>query len=494
MRVSAALRSELAARRAEEQTLWAKVPKDVSAPTAESKSVAARWSDELGPVGADNIPPKVREWLLGNAMGDEASVRDLHRLSSDLRQSARNARKGENTNLTLAKIADEVADAIMVDIEGAANPSVAPALVDAVSYSRALHKTFDVGDVGRLLQRRAAGDATIPPEAALPKTVGRGGPEGMVARRDIIAAAPSAEDDISDFLRGRFIDAVQTPEGKFSPRTAATWMRNNREILAQNPKLEAELRKALANRESAAAFEVATQARMKLTEQGAISKFAGSQNEKAVLTILSADVPAKSARSLANAARRDDTGKALAGLKGAFTDYLMGTAIESGGALNAGKLKLLLSNKRTLAALQQVFSAEELGRMQRIAKELAKLETAEASASLGAVIETPANKMIEMATRIFAAKTASRINRATSGKSDPGVSLQIASMASGRAKEFMKRLTNVQARKMLMDAIEDPELFKALLMEPGRVNIPLKYRNKLAPYFVGAASNTGDEK
>ena len=52
----------------------------------------------------------------------------------------------------------------------------------------------------------------------------------------------------------------------------------------------------------------------------------------------------------------------------------------------------------------------------------------------------------------------------------------------------MSKLTNDTARKLMMDAIEDAELFRSLLTD---ISIPSNYnkaQKSLAPYLAGASS------
>jgi hypothetical protein len=41
---------------------------------------------------------------------------------------------------------------------------------------------------------------------------------------------------------------------------------------------------------------------------------------------------------------------------------------------------------------------------------------------------------------------------------------------------------------MLIDAVTDPELFRLLLVDPGRVKLAPRQINKLAPYFTGTGA------
>jgi hypothetical protein len=55
-------------------------------------------------------------------------------------------------------------------------------------------------------------------------------------------------------------------------------------------------------------------------------------------------------------------------------------------------------------------------------------------------------------------------------------------------QQFLAKITNDKAQKMLQDAVTDPELFRALLLN---VNIPKNYgkiEKTLAPYVIGAVA------
>ncbi|MBM2295101.1 hypothetical protein JQX09_24605 [Sulfitobacter pseudonitzschiae] len=46
---------------------------------------------------------------------------------------------------------------------------------------------------------------------------------------------------------------------------------------------------------------------------------------------------------------------------------------------------------------------------------------------------------------------------------------------------------------MLIDAVSDPELFRLLLIDPGKVTLKPQQINRLAPYFAGAGAAMGTE-
>ena len=468
-----------------ERELWGAVPEAAQVSTQSSRDTLADLVANTSRAQQDDIPAIARR-LLGRAdgaqvgpsqIGDVDTVAELHGLYSELRRISRTAVTGTNQNKNLARISNELADSILQDL-GAVDASTAAgkAINEARTFSRALNETFSEGPVGKILQRASGGGDTISPEIALRQTVGRGGPGGKEAADRIQAAAPGAKEDIGEFLRGKFVDAVNAPDGKFTPTTAERFMRNNRELLAANPELNRELRRALSSRNAAARFSVRNQARQKLINaESAPARFNLGPDEKAVLSIIGSDDPAKAARSVVNAARKDTTGNALAGVKAAFTDRLIG-----GGEITGQQLNAMLSDKSMLAAMDQVFSAGEIGRMKNIATSLSKMKPSSVT-DVGGVIDASTNRILETIVRVAAAKRGGSM-----GGGSMGGSMQTANIAVERAKALMRNLTNVKARAILTQAVEDPELFKELLMSPKRVDISPTSRSKLAPYLFGS--------
>lgn len=468
-----------------ERELWGAVPEAAQVSTQVSRDTLADFVATTSRAQQDDIPAIARR-LLGRTegvavspdqIGDIDTVSELHGLYSELRRISRSAVTGTNQNKNLARISNDLADSILQDL-GAVDASTAAgkAINEARTFSRALNETFSEGPVGKILQRSSGGGDTISPEVALRQTVGRGGPGGKEAADRIQAAAPGAKEDIGEFLRGRFVDAVNAPDGKFTPATAERFMRNNRELLAANPELNKELRRALSSRNAAARFSVRNQARQKLINaESAPARFNLGPDEKAILSIISADDPAKAARSVVNAARKDPTGNALAGVKAAFTDHLIG-----GGEVTGQQLKAMLSDKRMSAAMGQVFSAGEITRMNNIATSLSKVKPSSVT-DVGGVIDASTNRILETVVRIAAAKRGGSL-----GGGSMGGSMQTANIAVERARSILRNLTNVKARAILTRAVEDPELFKELLMSPKRVDISPTSRSKLAPFIFGA--------
>ena len=480
------IRSELDVQLQQERALWGMVPKESTVPTSQTQAVVDSHVTQTPWAQRRDIPEDLKAAFGENGQfGEESTVAELYGLYSEMRRVSRSAMAGTDQNKNRARIANEVADAILKDLGTV--PASKP-IDDARAFSAALHDTFDKGATGRILKRTLDGSEVIAPDAALKRTIGRGGADAKVDAANIEKAAPGSGAEIEDYLRGRFADSVVNPSGEFTPKVAKTWFRNNRELLASYPDLRKELYGALSSREGADVFAAKTAARVKMVEsQSAPERFNIGPDDKAILSIIGADDPAKTARSIVLTARKDPTGAAMAGVRASFTDYLIGNASKAGD-LSGPQLTSMLNDPKMAKSLNIVFDKSEMRRLNYIASEIGKLDPKRVS-DVGQLIDSPANRLIEVAVRFWAAKTGGQIG-AGGGL---GGSIQSANIATTTAQKALKNLTNERARELLKDAIEDPELFRALLSEPKGVQLPPEVKRKIAPYLLGAASNAGDE-
>lgn len=491
-RMVARVKDSLADDLIEEKRLHDKVPRGILTSSQKARDTVTEFAATLSPAELEDIPARAIKFL-GLQVSSEGvvsikgpgakNVGDMLGLYSKLRAGARNDLAGNITERNRARVGNAIADAILVDL-GTVNPDtpVGVAINNARAFSRALHETFDQGAVGRILRRSVQADETIPAGVALKKTVGVEGAGAKIAAQEIRRAAADTELDIADFLRRKFTRAVNLTGDNFTPKTAKTFLVNNEELLRDFPELSAEFNKALGSRNAAAMFETRAAARTKLVEDtSAIARFKLGQEEKAVLSIIGADDPAKTAKSIMATARKDGSGLAIRGVKNAFKEYLIAGGTK-GGDLSGRQLSALMSDKNTRAALNQVFSAEEMRSLKRVATELAKVDPTNVK-DVGAVMEGPANQIIEIVARISGAMVGGEM-----GGGSLGGSLQAAQIVSARARALMRRMTNTRARQLLMDSVESSVLMKVLLTAPEAIVRSPAVRARLAPYLIGTAA------
>src|SRR5690606_1787240 len=136
----------------------------------------------------DDIPEAARRFLGGGneSFGSEESVKEVHGLYSALREEARNSRAGDTRNLNRARLADDMADALLEDmqsIEAASQP-----LREAIDFSRHLNERFSRGSVGRVLGNERTGGDRVADIQTLDATVGRPGRSGAVGYDELARA------------------------------------------------------------------------------------------------------------------------------------------------------------------------------------------------------------------------------------------------------------------------------------------------------------------
>ena len=475
----------------EERDLWSSVDRSVTVGTGAAKDVAEGLVAKTPYAQRGDIPKAVSELLDNKEIyGDEASVLEMYGLYSELRRVARSAMAGNDQNKNRARIANEVAEAVLDDIGAIGGTTgVGRQINEARAFSAALHEKFDRGAPGRLLQRTLDGDTAVDPELALRRTVARGGAEGMVTDRQINEATKGgAKPFVEDFLRGEFSgSAVNKGTGEVTMAGARRFMANNRELLGRYPELRAEIDAAVKQGDNAEGLAQRVSRRIASLEdakRSAMAKFVGTAGDKAVNAVLDAKDPIQAARKIANAARKDESGKALAGVKGAFADHLINASLKTKAArqgLDATALNKALNDPKTKRAMSQIFTEAEMGRLRFIGKELAKLQTKE-GADIGSDLSgATANRVIEFALRIAAAKHGAQLGGGSGG------SIQTAQMASTRVKKALGFLASDKASQLMADAVTDPDLFKSLLTQVGSAAAEKRVVPYFIPYLVGGS-------
>lgn len=478
----------------EEAVLWAAVPKTVTIDAAESQAVAKQFVEGVPWAQANDIPGVVRQYL---ETPGQQSVEELHGLYSELRRVARSAMAGNDQNKNKARIANAVADAVLKDLGASdATSDVGRAINRALEFSAQLHETFDRGTVGRLLKRTLDGDEQINPQETLARSVGQRGIKAKVADEEIAQATKGSKDvraATADYLTERFNRTAFSAEGAFNPGRASEFMRDNKALLARYPKLRNTLRDAIDTQQTARRIEARIaerKARLEAPNASTGGAFVNATPGKAVDAILKAKTPAREARNIVRQARKDKTGAALDGVKAAFADRLIADSLRQIGSARQVVGQTLadrMDSPEMAVALRQVFSSGEMARLRRIRDAALKLDAARKQApDIGSVSQAQPNRLIEFAVRIAAANHGAQLGKGAAG-------LQTAQMASGSARKMLNRLMNDKAEQLLLDAIEDPKLFRALLMEPKTIELRKPIRNRIAPYLVGAGAGVGSD-
>lgn len=250
------IESALSDAKAQENVLWAAVPKDTQVLTENSRRVFRAFDGQLTLDEAedfpnladlslpraqrDKMPAKARQFLAPDSnqrLQDVDTVQEVWGLRSDLLESARAARAaGENNT---ARIAENIADALLDDLgarTGDLKGEAGESLRAALDFSREVAERFRQGAVGRILGREKTGGDKVDPRLTLDATVGSGGVKGEVATSEILDAAPNSQEEIGRFLQDKFFRSSVRGD-RLIPDAARRFATENSELLDRYPDL-----------------------------------------------------------------------------------------------------------------------------------------------------------------------------------------------------------------------------------------------------------------
>lgn len=472
------------AARAQERELWDAVPEDMHVPTSIMRETYQNIVAKTARAQRDDIPAKARRFLdadTNERFGNTESIKEVHGLYSALREEARNARAAGEMNR--ARIADRIADGVMADLEDAQIPD--NAFRNALDYSRRINEIYRRGSIGRLLSYERDGGGSVPPEMALPSTVGRGGIAGAVSIDEINRAIPSRGRAVEDYILGRAVDS-SVRGGELSPSRAETFLRQNAEMLERTPDVRAQIVDALAATEAARRTSSRMDEIANALSNSAAARFSGAREGAELQAILRSSAPVETARQVTRQARG-----MVGGVKGALLDDLIRGATtpdfdDAGASLLSGRnMVSRLRDPQVRAVAAEILSPDELSRMDRIADELSRLETMRrTSGGGGDIMGDEPNSIIAYLARVAAARMGAQAGAGTSG-----ASLQTAQMASTRMKRLLDRLTNDKAEDLIIRAVTgDKDLFDALLAPMGTMT--KQQETRMIEALTGIAGQT----
>lgn len=474
---------------ADEGRLWAAVDRSIEVPPINTKQAVQSFVDDIPQAQRNDIPRVARD-VLDNAdvYGNTATVNDLHGLYSELRRIARSAKAGTDQNNNLARISNGVADAILKDFEGT---SAGRAIDEARTFSAELHDKFDKGAVGRLLKQSLAGDTAIEPELSLARTINRGGTAAATDAQNFARATDGATNDpVQDQVRRLFSNSAIDPTTGFDARKARRFIRDNAALLKQFPELRTDIDSAVNSQLNAdQTGEFLANRLASLQDQRSLGQ--AVIDGRTVEAVLSATNPRTAARQIANEARKDTSGLALEGVKGAFTRNLISKAfgVRAGEETFSGDSVLAsLNDPKQASALREIFDKGELGRLRLIASEASKLRVqgADVGASLS---DARPSRFLDSILRVVAVRN----NPFATGGIE---SFQINQIASNRVSDALQSLTADKASLLIADAVQDPTLLRSLLTDMRKITpgeFDKKVLPRLFPYLVGGVSATGGE-
>jgi len=454
--------------------IWKQVPKDIEVNPTLTRSTYDNLLAETSEAQLEDFPNILKKSFIlkRDAAKPEYSqnitINEMQGLRSKLLEIERNARAINNPkrNLNTARIAGKMADAILEDIDATALDSGEETLKAALNATRKYKEKFEKGIVGKVLGKDRTSTQVVEPEVTL--DVATAGKPGQAALNiDKLAITPEGKGATERYLGRTFADkTIDTRTGKIVPSRAEKQMSENEALLDRFPSLRGKIQTASELEKSAKVTETLLKdrkAKLQNPKISVASNFLKADLNKKIPTILNSSNPVAASRQLVKMASKDKSGNALKGLKAGFVDHILGKAqtgdySEAGKKLLSGKAlrNYLVENKQVL---NQVFTKEEISRMDKIANELSKID----------IFRTDKTKVEEFGAKDYVSNFLiflSRYAGAQAGAKMKTGTIQVPGYVAERFKGIMGKLNLERGSQLVADAIlsDDPKLFKTLML------------------------------
>lgn len=448
-KVSAAL----ADARETERALWKAIDRDVPAPLEGGRQALANATrDRTKAADPEDLPDYVTRLL---AEKDGITAGYVSDLRSRLLDDAAAARAGGQRNK--ARILSDVADGLRVDLE-----STGDAARSAAAFSAQLNDKFTRGSVGELLGHGRDRGLRVDPSETL-EFMDAGKDIGRANRlTELLDAAPDAAPDVQRYLSGAFVRQA-TDGGQINPRAAQRFIEKYGETLDQFPELKSGIEQAIKSSARAVSSQGRAARVTKALGNNRMSRASlyldGAVGEE-WRRVLNADDPVKESRALLSQVRRDKD--AVQGLKQGFVDELLrrsqtSDVDEAGEIITSGKrFRLMLAQNKAVAGA--ILSPSELARLDKISNTFARIEM------------RPGDPVTVMDDKVSHALDfiASYLGAHAGGKAgkEMGSSLVMAGRTAAYFRRIGNGLTTNKARALITGAVDDPDLYRALLVGP----------------------------
>lgn len=519
------LESALADAKIQEALLWKAVPMEAKTRlTNFSQKFEQLWST-VPLAQRKSIPQDAKDFFrfLSDKNVKALKFSELDGLYKQLGQVARNARAGDQPDRFMASMAEDLRDAILQDMS---NPIGSKKAKEAVQFARAysleLNKKFRRGSVGKILGLGRAGESKINPERTLEIGVGRPGASGKIAAKEVRDAVTSIDKPatnlqtmgaVQDFIKGRFVKSAFNDNGDFNARAAEAFMRSNDQILDFFPNLRDQFRAARSLEDAARSTKTWVEAFKKKYDSPSVSyasKYLNSPVDREIEAIMNSKVPYPNEiiRELLKRVNQSvknprDKAKIMEGFRRSASEWLIKKYTDHSKTDMLGELQVRgLAMKATLKhpeireAFKLLNTHDSFKRLENIVNQFARIESAiKGKEKLNAIIADAPAVLIEFPVRYLATQGANNTANAF-GNTGAGPGLQLAQMVSTLTKKLLYSLNLDKARQMIIDAQFDEELYKSLLLNPGRSTKPTIQRanKKLNSWLLGPGSRLLDEE
>jgi hypothetical protein len=466
---------------------------------------------QLGDVRAEDMPDIAKKFL--SESGKLKTVNDLYGLYSKLGELSVSSRAAKEFNT--ARIATQLREAIFEDlskIEG-----TGAAISRAKDVSRIVNQKFNKGVVGRILSYSREGGEAIDPTLTLQKTV-KAGQEGKLSVDQLAQAikrigaddmTPKTQEDLAvlhnlqDYLRTKFVQkSVKTGTEEIDPTKAQAFIDQNKQILdiPEFAPLKAQLESAKdatdALRSEVKDLKDLYAHRYGTKGEKAFSRFINSGSSNRMRSILAGGNPVGDMRDLLNLVNRSPINSfkqagvnkkdVVQGVKDSIYDYIVSIGTKSSD-FELSTVDNLVKNPEIREALELALSPKEMKNIELFTQQVKKFND----------YKSTAIKTQEIGKQNFLINALALASGVLVGKAVPGpASLAAVSAGKRTATDVLLKLQKGEVVDILSDAMQDPKLFDALLMNPVTYNRKglVRKRTYLNKYLASRGITAGLEK
>jgi len=413
---------------------------------------------------------------LFNKKKQDASAKAIHQFYSQLgRERSELARQGGTSNKI--RIIDDLRSAALDDLD---NAGLSTQYTDAIDLSRELNLKFQKGAVGKITGL-GRGEA-INPIDSLDELIGKGGKNARESIQQALRGSPQVKGNIEDFIKTQFaIAATPKDAGFINVKAGNKFLKDFDPVLSDVfPDLKIQLQNAV--KKQASVDELVGVSRASQLSPFDIDKSAASiflkanPNEEMAAIINSKSIQRTDVlKELVDLTKNDSTGKALQGLRNGFAEELFeharGTS-KAGDFINGKQILAKINKLKPELIKSGMFTPEDVKRFQRIGDAFEKIAfELNAPALTGGVISDIPSRVLSTGLRVIGLRSINKLKRTIGGGGGGfGTSLQEANIISKEMARLADRLTNDQARKLLIRAVTDRDLMTDLLKNISKVS------------------------
>jgi len=508
--------------RAAERRMWGSTPSNI---TVERPSVFRAWSNVLRETttetGRRRLPAVLkREFgsidnetgrLTGGSLPQNPTTKQLHELYSELGDLARSEADKAGGSAKTIRLLKDMRRSLLDDLSSVDGGE---RYRKAVNVSRQLNDRFTKGTVGNILgfSTRGAGTEASETLDTILRTTGEGRSNAI---KELTKASPRTAQQVEDYMRDLFVTrAVNLDNQKLNTNKAKQFLSENRSTLDQFPELRERLLSAVNNqsevdnllgKSNVADMSIAQRERL---GTGVYLKANPGEEISAILNSRSGRP--RMIRNLVDAVKEDESGQAFQGLKAAFVDNLFQKAGSSNVIDEFTQTKFVdgINLKNEISRFSDdlisagAFDSDEIGRLNTIAERLSNIQrTMGARPAQGGVISDAPSQILTTFARVAGAQG----GRIAAGQLGGGT-VQTPGIFSAQAQRIINRMTNDEARNVLIRAVKDKSVMEDLLKNPQRLEankqrelldnllMPLRDTQEILPSVIGRGAATAGQE